>query len=806
MSDKINAENISNNYNYKIPNFQNCKECNNENVEFFKIDNDENIEDLHKSLQNEESEENSDFNTQLNDLKEKLSNVKDEQGIIGSAWNAIKCLTNLGSSTEKCEKAIEDFEAGKISYEEADKVISEFSSKQKSSVNMISNITTGVVTALLVGSAVATGGLSLGVVAAGVGIGAATKAGMKFADRATNKVEDDALDAKQIVKDSLSGAVEGVATTCTMGIGNAAVAGEAVASQTLKQTVIEGAKSGAKSGAIAGAITGAGDYGIEAFMEEDVKFSVKGMAYSATANALGGAVAGGVIGGVSSGIQYKNTNTSVETIADDSVEASVKANNSVKEVADDSIEASTNAKVDNSIEEVANDSVETSTNAKADNSVEEVADDSIEASADVKADNSVEKVADDSVEASADAKTKNNVKATEDEESMETIINNKLQQNSKDDLIELNYDNASKLYDNASKLNKLYEKNINEATIQIKNQFDELSSVEKVTGRAKSLKSTFNKLAEKFKKGNLKSCSEEDCLSAIGDAYGTRVQMKSIGEEESRKIIEKGLKGTDVSYEQFVKYVNGAKSELDDSILDSLDNVSQDILNSLKEKQTEEVVDTLIKGIKDKSIQITELNNYGDEVSSYFTEKQLMEIADVYKNETGKKLTIVTKASEDLKSQVSANNDGYLEGETFILKEKGSVKDSGYASTQMNVNHEFENKTVGQGELQIRGTQLNEFADVEHIPYDIRTNKITANDKKYSKIYDVIKKMDDESYSKYNSYLNDEYNYLRLKELGIETKEPVLEGKFYESNTHEDISKEVIEKLSKSGLLLYSEK
>ena len=137
------------------------------------------------------------------------------------------------------------------------------------------------------------------------------------------------------------------------------------------------------------------------------------------------------------------------------------------------------------------------------------------------------------------------------------------------------------------------------------------------------------------------------------------------------------------------------------------------------------------------------------------------------------------------------------------VKTDGATKKSGYTSTQMNTKHTFEDGTTGLGELQIRGSELNSFADAEHIPYDIRQGKITVDDTKYSSVYNLISNMSDDSYKAYNSYLKDTYNWIRLKELGIETTEPFLTGTFT-TKTGEVISSESMELISRQGLLAFS--
>ncbi len=604
---------------------------------------------------------------QIANLEAQLANVEAEQGFIGSLWNGLKNLTNIGSSSEKCQKAIDDFKNGDISYDEASAIISEFQTKQQNSVNLVSNIATGVAVVAVMGSAVLTGGLSLGVVAAAAGVGAATKAGLKFADRATNKVEGDALDAKQITKDALSGAVDGAVSVATMGLGTAAVTGKTVATQTIKQTIIQGAKQGAIGGAVSGAAMGASDYTIEAAFEEDVDFVVADFAKTTLISAAGGAVAGGVMGGVNSGIQYKK---------------------------------------------------------------------------------------------------------------------------------------VSALQTNTTQMHETYQAHIDEATQQVKNNFDDSASVSKISGRAKSEKSIFDKLFSKLNKGKLNSTELDDCFAAIGDGYGARIQLNSLTNEEANSIIENGLKGTGISVDDFIKYLDGQIKSFDGMSEESLKSLSTSIINELKEKQTGDVVRRLVSGIEDGSITITELNNYGDEISSYFTNSQLQDIADAYFKKTGKQLDIVTLHDFNNGSGAKMTVDG-VEQYSSNIKTDGATKKSGYTSTQMNTEHTFNDGTTGLGELQIRGSELNSFADAEHIPYDIRQGKITAGDAKYSDIYNLISNMSDDSYKAYNSYLKDTYNWIRLKELGIETTEPLLKETFT-TKTGEVISSDAMDLISREGLLAFS--
>ena len=617
-----------------------------------------------------ETQETTSFESQeeaLAALTEQLDSTMDKQGVFGDAWNSFKNWTNLGSNSEKCEQAIEDFKNGNISYEEAEKIISGFSDKQDSSLNLASNILSGVAAVAVVGSAVLTGGLSLGLVAAAAGVGAVTKAGMKFVDRATNEVDGDAADAKQIFKDGASGALNATVSVATIGIGTAGTTGTHVAKQTLWQAVKQGGIQGAKAGAISGAAMGAGEYAIEAAFEEDVKFNAEDMLKNTVVNAAGGTLFGGALGAVSAGV---------------------------------------------------------------------------------------------------------------------------------------NYHKIQKLSANSMELNQTYEQNIQEAQTEIESRFGDLQSKEKISGRAKSKESILEKLINKFKRGELNSTEMTDCTSAIGDGLGTRLQLSSISEKESKEIIENCLTGQNISYEQFMSYMRGETSGFDSATLKALSSAKTGVIDALKTRQTQEIVDRLCTEITNNNFTITELNNYGDDLASYFTTSQLQQIENAYYNATGKGLKIVNSKTFETLVQDSAmgfDDVGDVAFGTYKsnITTKGAVKASGYTSAQMNVEHQLSNGTVGLGEFQIRGTQVNKFADVEHIPYDIRKGKITADSTKYSDIFEVISNMKDDVFKRYNEFLTNYYQHLRLSELGIKTPTPVISDFF----TSDELSESAMKLLSPDGLI-----
>ena len=237
------------------------------------------------------------MSAQVQNLQNILNSAKNEQGIIGKTWDGIKSFTGLGLSEKKCQTYIANVQNGNMSYDEAFSKISKYSSKQKSGVNLITGITTGVATAAALGFAPLTGGASI---LAAAGIGAATKAGLKTADRATNNIQNDALNLKQIAKDGLSGALDGAVSTATIGIGKEAVLSAKTAKEAMKQGII----AGAKGGAISGAAMGAGDYSIDCAFG-DQKFEADNLILNTTYGAVAGAATGAIIGGIQGKKSFK---------------------------------------------------------------------------------------------------------------------------------------------------------------------------------------------------------------------------------------------------------------------------------------------------------------------------------------------------------------------------------------------------------------------------------------------------------------------------------------------------------------------
>ena len=663
----------------------------------------------------------------LDDLELQFEAAQDEQGFLGKLWNGFKNLTGLGLSSNDVQDKLEQYENGEITYDEAASVIEEYKTKQDGAVDLIANTATGLAVA---GVSVATGGT--GAILIGLGVGAGAKAGLKTVDRATNDIEGDALDSKEILKDGITGAVDGVTSALTAGMVSVPTAGA-----TVMNTAKQGLVQGAKAGAITGAATGATQYTTDCAFDDDKEFALSGLLATTTQNAITGGVFGGITGGIGGAISQNNFNNTV----------TITHNNELQKEIDNAFQAK--RYLDNFNE-------------------------------------------------------KNKEIAITSAQEYSSILN-KLEGHS-----------AS-----AQDLTAKFDSQIDEASEQIYSAFKGNKTIDSISARPKGQNSVFSKLAKKEINGSANLTTMDNCYDAIGDALGLRIQMNSLDSDTSSKIVEKMLKKNNINatFDDFVKYVSGEELQ-NKEIENALSNVSKDIIDSLKQKQSQGVVDQLVKGIKKGKVNITEINNYGSELTSYFTDAQIQQIADAYdyaiskgifENDSAFKIlndnpvldindTDVTDGIGNITSK--SNSDTKIK---VKQKTKGAQKESGYASTQANTKHKLKDGTIANGELQIRGTKVNEFAEVEHIPYDIRSGKIYKDDPKYADIYDLITKMEDVDYDSYNKYLSDVYKTLRLQELGLLPDSAIMPNiKNYMSNSN--LNDEALKMIDMNGLIEIAKK
>lgn len=256
---------------------------------------------------------NSSANKKTQELEEKLKEVQDEQGFLGKTWNGFKEITNLGLSNSDCEKMVDKYNNGEISFEEAVSYIEDFKSKQETMSELGANILTGIGAIAFATTALAAGPIGwVAAIAKGAPIGAALKTGIKTLDRATNDVEGDTLNMKQMTKDAISGALTGTTSAVSSGVGAGIKAGKVGLSIL----------NGAKCGTICGSVSGAASYLADVAFEEDKEFNtgelLKNTATSAFVSGTVGAVVGGGMYGLSSNVGKEATKTLGQTIVADS--------------------------------------------------------------------------------------------------------------------------------------------------------------------------------------------------------------------------------------------------------------------------------------------------------------------------------------------------------------------------------------------------------------------------------------------------------------------------------------------------------
>lgn len=387
---------------------------------------------------------------------------------------------------------------------------------------------------------------------------------------------------------------------------------------------------------------------------------------------------------------------------------------------------------------------------------------------------------------------------------------------------------SEKLLDLAKKLEDgEYVQYAGQSSKDINNLFGDLvEDKSKLTSRAKGTDSALSKLETKYENSKLdldldikdelpNTSNYINAKTALADAYGSRLQMKGLSSEITENLVMKN------GFSSMEEFSSALQKEMKEG---KLNPKTQAALDSLKEKQNNETFQRLKNAITTGEFEITEINNYGNELSSYFTQAQIQDLAltygTVHRND-GKLLKVTTLYDKESAVNISSELDnfdiskyeGLEEGrykeimkalqDDYKNNSSKAVKDSGYTSCQMNFVQTFKDGTKGLGEFQIRGEAVNAFGDVEHIPYDIRKGKITLKDTKYQEVFSTIKNMSQESYDSYNSYLTEMYNYLRMQELGISgLVEPSIPTNLT-LESGEQLSKEMLKNISYSGLVKF---
>lgn len=252
--------------------------------------------------------------------------------------------------------------------------------------------------------------------------------------------------------------------------------------------------------------------------------------------------------------------------------------------------------------------------------------------------------------------------------------------------------------------------------------------------------------------------NNEDTSKVSGNImYGRAKGLESLRD----KIVNKIASG-----DKNVANINDARKIVEDGIGTRL------ILDEINDENMQALTNKLCSEIENGNIQITEINNYrGKGLPPYFTDAQIEQI----------KNAVMIRRNND------RDNNCYDETLKDLKVITGShekaVKASGYSALQLNVKY----KNGALGEIQIRGKEMDQVAEVEHVPYDIRKGKQLKP--KYDNIAKEIKALDDDTYGEYQKYWQGMFEYAIKKERGIPCARPELPDGVPKSLAFEELQK-----------------
>lgn len=298
--------------------------------------------------------------------------------------------------------------------------------------------------------------------------------------------------------------------------------------------------------------------------------------------------------------------------------------------------------------------------------------------------------------------------------------------------------NAVKPYIYTSRIRKLSNKFFMEGKESFSKDFQEVKSIlpdefkDKLKGRPKCKCSIIDKLIDRG--------VYNDKIRKIKNNSQLTAEQKA---EEINKLTEmkKKFKTDEIYAKNLVDDLVGTRLVVEDPVPENINKI----------------VDSLTKAIKDDKIVVTEIKNYrGPESENgfYFNKEQIIKLKEATES---KGRTLKT------------------------LSDSKTIKDSGYCAVQIKIKH----KSGSWGELQIRGSHVDDVANWEHITYDLRKGKdLTKGSSELGKLLYPLKKainnLSESQYSSYEKYISKLYKHARDQELGIIYEEPKLPEGFDE--------------------------
>lgn len=725
-------------------------------------------------------------------LRDEFNSVKEEQGLIGKAWDGIKNFFNMKTGSDNIEDTITKYENGEISEQEAKSALENYKNGQKMCVDVAADITSGIIAVGAAALAPVTGGASLLVAA---GAGAVSKTAIKASDAFLAGRE---YELKDLGYDLITGSVNGAIAPLSNALGGAAGTGVAKAcglnvvngaAKTTGKGMIanllarQGASYVAKEGtklsagvigakvlsygadmAVDGALSGAADGFSRALGEgriDDIK--------DETLNgALGGLIAAPVIGG-SMRLAFKGASS-----------LGSKMFHSAGETLSDTASDGTARKITSSFDtdDLARQTTK-ETSAFGENPVifESVQD------------------ALDYMKKSENPKIKEILKSYNDRiEKGKKVPLQRLQ-----DALNLvenpAYDERLKLF--SSSLAQQYADDVSMRKTQrelldilgvsddmVYNPEKKIYTLEseygKISARSKGKDSVAPKIRNKVL--GLKEdfpLDEAAANSMIGDAHGMRiVAADSVLSEEKLSGIIRANVSDDSEYELFMRYITKGDGKIEKSMLPKLRSIEKQVYDKAREVQSGKFTENLAKALEEDKIRITELHNYaGRDGIAYFSDIQTDRLKSAYETWYNKMLKIAQESPETSNYKIIEKDGltclqdckGYVFEPKMLIESvsnsKDAIKDTGYTAAQMNII----TKDGVQEELQYRGTGTDKLAELEHVPYDIKKNKDSVQRPEYDFLRSIFGKYknDDDFDKLYNQYLSDTYKTTRRAELGF---------------------------------------
>lgn len=181
-------------------------------------------------------------------LRKEFEETEKQQGIIEKAWDGIKNIFGAKSGSKHVEKVIKQAERGEISQEEAKEALNKYKEGQKTCIDVVADLASGILAVGAFALAVPTGGASLAV---GLGIatavGAGVKVGIKAGDALATGKE---YKGKDLLYDTLTGGINGVLAPITNGLGNTVTKtiGKKLGLKIIQEGAEEAAEQGIKLG------------------------------------------------------------------------------------------------------------------------------------------------------------------------------------------------------------------------------------------------------------------------------------------------------------------------------------------------------------------------------------------------------------------------------------------------------------------------------------------------------------------------------------------------------------------------------